>query len=95
MGFKPGKVVLSMCKGVIFPDKKDLAVGLILAAICYLWLGLTLIYLVPLVIACIIVVFMVRKLWKIGIICWKVHCVKKKAENGMGRIRDAFKSAKK
>lgn len=85
------KKLFNVFKKVFMPDRKDLLGSLLLSIPLYIIFGLSLIFLLPLIIAGVVVVFFVRRLWKLLVLYWTVKVMKKKTSGELEKIKKLFK----
>jgi len=86
------KGLFAVFKRTFLPDKKDLIGSIILTIPLYLLFGLSLIFLLPLIIVGVFIVFIIRRLWMAFILFWTIRVMKKNAEKDIARIKKLFKS---
>ena len=75
---------------VFMPDKKDLIASLLISIPMYLLFGLSLIFLLPLIIAAVFIVYTVRRAWKLIVLYWTVKVMRKKTSKELNRIKKIF-----
>lgn len=85
------KWLLKAFRNVFMPNKKDLIGSLLLAIPMYILFGLSLIFLLPLIIICVFIVYLIRRLWKVIVIWWTVKVIKKKTHNEVEKIKNLLK----
>jgi hypothetical protein len=83
--------VFGALKKAILPDRKDLLGSLILTIPAYILLGLSLIFLLPLIIAGVIVVYVLRRIWKAALLYITYRLFRKKASNHISSIKKILK----
>ncbi|MFH1054463.1 MAG: hypothetical protein V1744_00045 [Candidatus Altiarchaeota archaeon] len=91
MVFGAVKALFNAFRKVFLPDKKDLIGSVILTVPLYLLFGLSLIFLLPLIILGVLLIFIIRRLWKVLIIWWTLRAMKKKTTKEINRIKGLFK----
>jgi len=69
------------------PDRRDLLGSIVLAVPLYLIFFSSIIFLLPLIIAGVVVVFSLRRIWKILTIYWTVKVMRKKTSKEIDKIR--------
>ena len=72
------------------PDRKDLLGSLLLSIPVYLIFGLSLIFLLPLIIVGVFIVYVLRRIWKVVILFWTVKVMRKKTKKELNRIKKLF-----
>jgi Na+-driven multidrug efflux pump len=87
MIFQSIKGFFRVFRGAFMPNKKDFIGSLILSIPLYVLFGLSLVFLLPLIIAGVIVVYFIRRLWRIIVIFWTVRVLKRRVEKDFGRIK--------
>jgi len=85
------KTLFTILRKAFMPNRKDLICSLLLSIPLYFLLGLSLIFLLPLVIVSVFIVFTLRRLWKLLIIYWTVKVMRKKTSKEWGRLKKMFK----
>ncbi len=83
--------VFGLFKRAFLPDKKDLIGSLLISIPLYIILGLGLIVLLPLIIICVVFVFLVRRLWKILLIYLTYRLFKRKVKGTVSELRRMMK----
>jgi len=85
------KRLFKVFKRVFLPDRTDFLGSLLLSIPLYLLFGLSLIFLLPLIIAGVFVVFFIRRMWKVLMLYFTVKVMKKKTSKELDKIRRMFK----
>ena len=73
------------------PDRKDLVGSLILSIPMYILFGLSLIFLLPLIIIGVVVVFFIRRTWKLVMLYITYRLLKRKVKGGYNNIKKLVK----
>ena len=85
------KKIFNVFKKVFMPDKKDFLTSLLISIPMYFLFGFSLIFLLPLIIAGVFVVWVIRRTWKVLTIYWTVKVMRKKTSKEFDRIKSLFK----
>ena len=73
------------------PDKTDLIGSIILSIPLYILFGLSMIFLLPLIIVCVIFVFLIRRLWKIVLMYVTYKLFRRKIDKKISFVKKAIK----
>jgi hypothetical protein len=84
------KRLFKVFKRVFIPDRTDFLGSLLLSIPLYFLFGLSLIFLLPLIILGVFVVFIIRRLWKVLVLYWTVKVMRKKTAKELDKIRRLF-----
>ncbi len=85
------KKLFALFKRLFMPDRKDLLGSLLLSIPLYFIFGLSLIFLLPLIIVGVFVVWVLRRMWKVLVLYWTVKVMKRKTSGELDKIKKLFK----
>ena len=80
--------LFSAFKKFFMPDRKDLLLSIIISIPMYLLFGLSLIFLLPIIVVGVFIVYTVRRLWKILALYWTVKILHKKTRGDFRKIKN-------
>ncbi|MFH0861605.1 MAG: hypothetical protein V1875_01110 [Candidatus Altiarchaeota archaeon] len=83
--------LLAVIKGALMPSKGDFLGGFLITIVVYLVFGISVVLLLPFIIAGVLITYVLRRLWKALILYWTIRCVKKKTSREFERIKGLFK----
>jgi hypothetical protein len=79
-----------VAKRALIPRKEDLVFGLILAFAISIIFRPDAIYLLPLAIASVVFVFVMRRIWKMLTLYLFYRSMRNKADRGLGKVKEVF-----
>jgi hypothetical protein len=79
-----------VAKRVLIPRKEDLVLGIVLSLVISFLLRIEAIYILPIATALVILVFAVRRVWKMLTLYFFYRSMRKKADNGIEQVKDVF-----
>ncbi|MBU0763121.1 MAG: hypothetical protein KKD39_08865 [Candidatus Altiarchaeota archaeon] len=83
--------IFGVFKKAVIPDRKDLLGSIILTIPLYLVLGLGLIFLLPLIIIGVVLVYFLRRLWKVVLMYITYKIFRKKVDKKISSIKKLIK----